>query len=144
MSFASLGMSNRVSVKHLSLSSIPFLVLPHSFHPFLLFLWTGLGSIALVLSIQFPEIGNWWYGLTLLSPLAGWYYWTNANREEEVSNSSSSLNFGIKVTVMLMTSDDEKETEIIVEGNEEELDRFSKELQLQEKGKIYVKGILEQ
>ena len=43
-----------------------------------------------------------------------------------------------------MTSDDDKMTDIIVEGDEEELDRFSKELQLQEKGKIYVKGIMEQ
>eukprot|EP00210_Caulerpa_lentillifera_P001506 g1444.t1 len=95
-----------------------------------LYTFFGLGSIALVLSIQVPELGNYWYGLTLISPLAGWYYWTNAEREEEVK-------------VKLATAEDDSETEIIIEGDEEELDRFSKELKLQEKGKVYVKGILE-
>jgi len=95
-----------------------------------LYSFFGLGSIALVLSIQFPEIGGYWYLLTVISPLAGWYYWTRANREEEIK-------------VKLVTSEDDTSTDIIVEGDEEELDRFSKELELQEKGKVYVKGILE-
>lgn len=95
-----------------------------------LYTFFGLASIALVLSIQVPEVGNYWYGLTAISPLAGWYYWTNAEREEEVK-------------VKLATADDDSETEIIIEGDEEELDRFSKELKLQEKGKVYVKGLLE-
>jgi len=92
---------------------------------------TGLASMALVLSIEFPGVGNYWYFLTLISPLSGYYYWTRANREEEVK-------------VKLVTSDDDVTTEIIIEGDEEELDRFRKELKLQEKGKIYVKGVFEQ
>lgn len=43
----------------------------------------------------------------------------------------------------MVTSQDELITEIIVEGDEEELDRFRKELNYMEKGKIYVKGLLE-
>lgn len=42
-----------------------------------------------------------------------------------------------------MTADDDLTTDIIVEGDEEELDRFSRELEMVEKGKIKVKGILE-
>ena len=43
----------------------------------------GLGSTALVLSIAAPG-GSYWYGLTLLSPLAGSYYLNQGDREEEV------------------------------------------------------------
>lgn len=43
----------------------------------------------------------------------------------------------------MVTAEDESVTDIIVEGDEEELDRFSQELQMLEKGKIKVKGILE-
>ena len=34
----------------------------------------GLGSVALVLSVLVPSVGNTWYGLTALSPLAALYY----------------------------------------------------------------------
>ncbi len=48
-------------------------------------LWsTGLASAALVLSIAAPFGGNWWYGITLISPAAGAYYLRKADREEEV------------------------------------------------------------
>ena len=110
----------------------------------------GLGSIALVLSVQFPGIGNYWYLLTVISPLAGWYYWSRANREEEVRylrlshQNSISRYVCPQINVKVVTSDDERVTDIIVEGDEEELDRFCKELDLQEKGKVYVKGIMEQ
>lgn len=43
----------------------------------------------------------------------------------------------------MVTADDESVTDIILEGDEEELERFSKELSMTEKGKIKVKGILE-
>lgn len=43
----------------------------------------GLGSTALVLSIAAPFGGSYWYGLTLLSPLAGAYYWNRGSREEQ-------------------------------------------------------------
>ena len=43
----------------------------------------GLGSTALVLSIAAPFGGSYWYGLTALSPLAGYYYWQRGSRQEE-------------------------------------------------------------
>lgn len=41
------------------------------------------------------------------------------------------------------TSDDEQVTTIIAEGGKEDLERFSKTLQLPERGKVYVRGIFE-
>ena len=90
----------------------------------------SLASTALVLSIAAPFGGNWWYLMTLISPAAGTYYFKNANRTEE---------FQVKMT----TSDDDTTTDITVQGDEEEIDRFRKELDLYEKGMEYVKGILE-
>lgn len=90
----------------------------------------GLLSLALVLSIQFPAVGNYWYGLSLLSPLAGTYYMSNAGRQETMK-------------VKMVTADDESVTDLIIEGDVEEIDRFRTELQLMEKGMVYVKGILE-
>lgn len=40
--------------------------------------------MALVLSILFPDIGNWWYALTLVSPLSAVYYFQRGERAEEV------------------------------------------------------------
>ncbi|KAK9812739.1 hypothetical protein WJX72_002877 [[Myrmecia] bisecta] len=94
------------------------------------YVFAGLASTALVLSIAAPFGGNSWYGLTLLSPLAGAYYWQRGTREEE---------FKIK----MVTADDEMTTDVIVEGDAEEVERMRKELQLFEKGKVYVKGLLE-
>jgi hypothetical protein len=45
--------------------------------------------------------------------------------------------------VKMVTADDEQTTDILVEGDKEEIERMTKELQLMEKGKIYVKGLLE-
>jgi len=90
----------------------------------------SLASTALVLSIAAPFGGNWWYLMCLISPAAGAYYLKNANRTEE---------FKVKMT----TADDDKTTDITVQGDEEEIDRFRKELELYEKGMEYVKGILE-
>lgn len=90
----------------------------------------SLACTALVLSIAAPWGGNWWYALCLISPAAGTYYMKNADRQEEVR-------------VKMVTSDDDKTTDITVEGDEEELDRLSKELGLMEKGKVYVKGLFE-
>ncbi len=44
----------------------------------------------------------------------------------------------------MATSDDDSTTEIVLEGDDEEIERFRKELDLKEKGMVYVKGILEQ
>ncbi len=43
-----------------------------------------MASVALVLSILVPSVGNLWYGLTLLSPLAWVYYYQKGERQEEV------------------------------------------------------------
>lgn len=52
---------------------------------FLSFL-AGLGTLclALVLSMLFPNVGNLFLSLLLLSPLAGVFYWQKAGRLEQV------------------------------------------------------------
>lgn len=90
----------------------------------------GLGSLALVLSVIFQDLGAKPYFLTLLSPYAGIYYWNNANREDEVK-------------IKMETSDDEQITSIVAQGGKEDLERFSKALELPERGKVYVKGIFD-
>ena len=44
----------------------------------------------------------------------------------------------------MTTSDDDLVTDIAVEGDQEEVERLRKELDWREKGKVYVKGLLEQ
>jgi hypothetical protein len=44
----------------------------------------GMASVALVLSILVPSVGNWWYLLTLLSPAAWVYYFQKGERVEQV------------------------------------------------------------
>lgn len=90
----------------------------------------GLGSLGLVLSILLPDVGAKAYAITLLSPYAGIYYWNNAQREDTVS-------------IKMETSDDDQFTNIIAQGGKEDLERFSKALNLPEKGKVYVKGLFE-
>lgn len=90
----------------------------------------GLLSTGLVLSIWQPWGGNYWYLITLVSPLSGVYYFQNADRSE-------------KVQVKLVTSDDDLVTDMIVQGGDEEVERMTKELQLMEKGMVYVKGLFE-
>lgn len=91
----------------------------------------GMASLALVLSIQFQDLGVNWYYLTLLSPYAGVYYWQRASREDTV-------------TVRIELPDDKAETaEVIVEGGKEELERMAEVLKYNEKGMIRVKGLLE-
>ncbi|PNW71628.1 hypothetical protein CHLRE_16g662150v5 [Chlamydomonas reinhardtii] len=92
--------------------------------------FVGMASVALVLSILVPQVGNWWYGLTALSPAAYAYYMQRGTRPEQ---------FRVK----MVTATDDQTTDIIVEGDKEEIERFWKELGLVEKGKVYVKGMLE-
>jgi hypothetical protein len=68
--------------------------------------------------------------MTGLSPAAGAYYWANAERKETMR-------------VKIVTADDDQTTDIIIEGDANEIERCSKELALVEKGKVYVKGLLE-
>jgi len=96
----------------------------------------GLASLALVLQIQLqnlslPVIGTPnYFLLVLLSPYAGIYYWRSGDRVDDIK-------------VKLQASDDETENEIIIEGNDEELDRLWRALELTEKGMVKVEGILD-
>ncbi|XP_073057971.1 protein COFACTOR ASSEMBLY OF COMPLEX C SUBUNIT B CCB1, chloroplastic-like [Primulina eburnea] len=90
----------------------------------------SLASVALVLTITFPDIGNNWFWITILSPLAGAYYWTRASRKEQIK---------VKMTV----ADDGSLSEVIVQGDDQQVEEMRKELQLSEKGMVYVKGIFE-
>ncbi|KAL7507191.1 hypothetical protein ACHAXN_004410 [Cyclotella atomus] len=95
----------------------------------------GMASLALVLQIQFqdlelPGIGKPnYFLLTLLSPYAGLYYWRSGDRVDDMK-------------VKLAANDDETLNEITIEGNDEEIDRMWRTLDLQEKGMVKVEGIL--
>jgi len=90
----------------------------------------GLLCIALVCSIALPG-GNLWYAMVLVSPASGAYYMENAGRKEIMK-------------VKMVTADDDLTTDVVVEGDPEEIERLRRDLNLVEKGKVYVKGILEQ
>jgi hypothetical protein len=96
-----------------------------------LYTFFGLGSIALVLATLWPSVGGAWYLLTAASPLAAVYYFRNGERREEVR-------------VKMVASDDERTADVVVEGDADEIERMAKELGFVEKGKVRVKGILEQ
>ncbi|XP_051187954.1 protein COFACTOR ASSEMBLY OF COMPLEX C SUBUNIT B CCB1, chloroplastic [Lolium perenne] len=90
----------------------------------------SLGSVGLVLSIAVPEGGNNWFWLMTLSPLAGAYYWTKASRTEEIK-------------VKMVLADDGNVSEVLVRGDDVQVEQMRKELKFSEKGMIYVKGIFE-
>jgi len=45
----------------------------------------GVLCFVLVLAMVLPDWSNFWFGLLLLSPLAGVFYWKGAERVEQVS-----------------------------------------------------------
>jgi Flp pilus assembly protein TadB len=45
----------------------------------------GVLCLVLVLSMVLPDWSNFWWGLLLISPLAGVFYWKGAERVEQVS-----------------------------------------------------------
>uniref|UniRef100_A0A7N0ZSR8 Cofactor assembly of complex C subunit B n=1 Tax=Kalanchoe fedtschenkoi TaxID=63787 RepID=A0A7N0ZSR8_KALFE len=90
----------------------------------------SLASVALVLTITVPDVGNNWFWLTALSPLAGAYYWKRASRKEQIQ-------------VKMILGEDGNLSEIIVQGDDQQIEEMRKELQLNEKGMVYVKGIFE-
>lgn len=63
------------------------LVRPSWFLAIFLTLLTAVGllCLGLVLSMAIPNLGELFWGLVLLSPLAGWFYWKGARRPEKVS-----------------------------------------------------------
>lgn len=91
----------------------------------------SLASVGLVLTITFPDFGNNWFWISSLSPLAGAYYWVKASRKEEIK-------------VKMIVGEDGRLGEIIVQGDDQQVEQMRKELQLNEKGMVYVKGIFEQ
>lgn len=90
----------------------------------------SLASVALVLTITLPDFGNNWFLITILSPLAGAYYWKRASRKEEIK-------------VKMVLAEDGNLSEIVVQGDDQQVEQMRKELQLSEKGMVYVKGIFE-
>ncbi len=44
----------------------------------------------------------------------------------------------------IIVADDESSTDVIVQGDDEQIDRLRRELSLMEKGMVYVKGLFEQ
>ncbi|CAK9166174.1 unnamed protein product [Ilex paraguariensis] len=90
----------------------------------------SLASVALVLTITLPDAGNNWFWLTILSPLAGVYYWKRASRKEQIK-------------VKIMVADDGTLSEIVVQGDDQQVEQMRKELQLSEKGMVYVKGLFD-
>mmetsp|Transcript_82 Transcript_82/g.194 ORF Transcript_82/g.194 Transcript_82/m.194 type:complete len:269 (+) Transcript_82:84-890(+) len=89
----------------------------------------GMASLALVLQIQFQDVDFNWFYLTLLSPYAGIYYWRSGDRVDDMK-------------VKLAANDDDTLNEITIEGNDEEIERMWRTLDLQEKGMVKVEGIL--
>jgi hypothetical protein len=94
----------------------------------------SLGALALVLTTVETAafgggLGNFWYLGTLAAPLAGKFYLENSTRTDQV-------------TVKIVTQDDDMSSDVSIQGDEEEIDRFQKTLDFREKGMIYVKGVL--
>eukprot|EP00667_Euglena_gracilis_P011451 EG_transcript_11702 len=80
---------------------------------------------------QGQGLGNWWYAVSLISPLAGKYYLDNADVDQELQ-------------VKIITDDELKETEVIVQGDDAELEGLRTEFDWQEKGMVRVKGLFEE
>ena len=62
------------------------LVRPSWFLTIFLTLLTAVGllCLGLVLSMAMPNLGKLFWGMVLLSPLAGWFYWKGSGRPEQV------------------------------------------------------------
>lgn len=63
-------------------------------------------------------------------PRSGYYYWTKASRTEQIK---------VKMTI----ADDEQTADVVIQGDQEEVERCRREVGLMEKGMVYVKGLLE-
>jgi hypothetical protein len=58
-----------------------------------------MASIALVMSILVPTVGNWWYALTAVSPAAYAYYMQRGTRTEQVRPHALLLPCGVRACV---------------------------------------------
>lgn len=75
-------------------------------------------------------LGNWWYAVSVLSPLAGKYYIDNSGGEQELQ-------------LKIVTDDAEMETEVVIQGDEIEVESIRAEFDWAEKGMVRVKGLFE-
>lgn len=71
----------------------------------------GLFSFALVLGYLFPAIARWFFGLLLLAPVAGWFYWRKALKVEQVA-------------LKLEAGENAGEKVITIQGHRDELIQF--------------------
>jgi Cofactor assembly of complex C subunit B len=90
---------------------------------FLTVLLTGLAavgamSLALVLSMLLPAIGNLFLALLIVAPLAGWFYWVGSSRTEQVR---------LKVEAL---AGEPALTSIKISGHRDELEIFQSTLKL--------------
>ena len=46
-------------------------------------------------------------------------------------------------SIKMIASDDDKTIDVVVQGDEEEIERMTKALELKQKGMVYVPGVLE-
>ena len=95
------------------------LVSPSVFLAILLTSLAGIGAmcLALVLSMQFPDVGNVFLILLVAAPIAGWFYWQGSARVEQIRLKVESV-------------DDSTPTKIRISGHRDELAIFQSTLQL--------------
>jgi Cofactor assembly of complex C subunit B len=96
-------------------------VRPSWFLAVFLALLAAIGSLCLilVLTMLFPRETPLWLSLFLLSPLAGWFYWQRAGREETV-------------TVQIEPCDDDRtRSQITVTAHRDEVAALQRSLNLQ-------------
>ncbi len=72
----------------------------------------GMVSLGLMLSMVFPQSGNLFLGLVLLSPIAGLFYWKKSGRIEQVS---------LQVKLMESPGNNATQNKITVTGHRDEL-----------------------
>jgi hypothetical protein len=81
--------SYRVAAIDADLNQVTFegVVRPSVFLAVFLSLLASVGALcfSLVLTMVLPDGSNFWWGLLLVSPLAGVFYWKGAERVEQVS-----------------------------------------------------------
>ena len=77
----------------------------------------GLMSLSLVLSLLIPSQSMLFYGIVLLSPLSGIFYWNTAGRDE-------------KVSLTVQDTDSEQNTKITVTAHRDEIISLEEALQL--------------
>jgi len=78
---------------------------------------SGVLCLALVLSVLLPNWGKYLPALSLLSPLAGWFYWTRSSRPEQV-------------LLQVETRDATPQSIVTVTGHRDELAELQRSLSL--------------